>query len=98
MAKAPQTGDGKVFPSAQAALAGIALDEKAIQLAEENVKAEQRKLELAKSTTFEVLRRQDDLQQVRLRHATSVVNYLSARAELDGLTGAILSQFGIVMQ
>jgi outer membrane protein len=83
---------------AQAALAAIALDEKAIELADANVKAEQRKLELAKSTTFEVLRRQDDLQQVRLRHATSVVNYLNARAELDGLTGAILSQFGIVMQ
>jgi outer membrane protein len=83
---------------AQSSLAAIALDDRAIQLAEQNVEAEQHKLELAKSTTFEVLRRQDDLQQVRLRHATSVVNYLSARAELDGLTGAILSQFGIVMQ
>lgn len=82
----------------QAALVSIALDEKAIQLAEANVEAEQHKLELGKSTTFEVLRRQDDLQQVRLRHATAVVTYLTARAELDGLTGAILSQYGIVMQ
>jgi len=88
----------RVVQGVRASLAAIALDEKAMQLAEENVEAEQHKLELGKSSTFEVLRRQDDLQQVRLRHATAVVEYLSARAELDGLTGAILGQFGIVMR
>ncbi|HEY1554175.1 MAG TPA: TolC family protein [Kofleriaceae bacterium] len=82
----------------RAALAAVALGDTATQLAEANVEAEQHKLELGKSSTFEVLRRQDDLQQVRLRHATAIVDYLSARAELDGLTGAILGQFGVVMR
>jgi len=82
----------------RSALTAVALDQKALELAEANVEAEQHKLELGKSSTLEVLRRQDDLQQVRLRHATTVVEYLSARAELDGLTGAILGQFGIAMR
>jgi outer membrane protein len=82
---------------AQAALASIALGEEAIGLAEQNVTAEQKRFELGKSTNNEVLRRQDELQQARLRHASSVADYLAARADLDGLSGAILARYGIVM-
>ncbi|MEO7734740.1 MAG: TolC family protein [Kofleriaceae bacterium] len=82
---------------AQAALASIALGSEAIGLAEQNVTAEQKRFELGKSTNFEVLRRQDELEQARLRHASAIADYLSARAELDGVSGTILARYNIVM-
>lgn len=83
---------------AQAALASIALGTEAIGLAEQNVAAETKRFELGKSTNFEVLRRQDELEQARLRHASAIADYLSARAELDGVSGTILARYHIVMQ
>jgi len=82
---------------ARAALASIALGDEAIGLAEQNIVAEQKRFELGKSTNFEVLRRQDELEQARLRHAAAIADYLTARADLDGLNGAILARYGIVM-
>ncbi len=82
---------------ARAALASIALGDEAIGLAEQNVTAEQKRFELGKSTNFDVLRRQDELEQARLRHAAAITDYLAARADLDGLSGEILGRFGIVM-
>lgn len=82
---------------AQAALASIALGTEAISLAEQNVTAEQKRFELGKSTNFEVLRRQDELEQARLRHASAIADYLAARADLDGMSGAILARYHIVM-
>lgn len=83
---------------AKAALASIALGDEAISLAEQNIAAEQRRFELGKTTNFEVLRRQEELEQARLRHASAIADYLTARADLDGLSGAILSRYSIVMQ
>jgi outer membrane protein len=82
---------------AQAALASIALGDEATGLAEQNVTAEQKKFELGKSTNNEVLRRQDELEQARLRHASAVADYVAARTELDGLSGVLLPRYGIVM-
>jgi outer membrane protein TolC len=82
---------------ARAALASIALGNEAIGLAEQNVAAEQKRFELGKTTNFEVLRRQDELEQARLRHASAVADYLAARVDLDGLGGAILARYNIVM-
>jgi outer membrane protein TolC len=82
---------------ARAALASIALGDEAIDLAQQNIVAEQHRFELGKSTNFDVLRRQDELEQARLRQASAVADYLSARADLDGLSGAILGRYGIAM-
>jgi outer membrane protein len=82
---------------ARAALASIALGDEAIGLAEQNITAEQKRFELGKSTNFEVLRRQDELEQARLRHAVAIADYLAARADLDGLAGTILARYSIVM-
>jgi outer membrane protein TolC len=82
---------------ARAALADVALGDEATGLAEQNVVAEQKRFELGKSTNFEVLRRQDELEQARLRHAAAIADYLTARADLDGLGGTILARYGIVM-
>jgi HAE1 family hydrophobic/amphiphilic exporter-1 len=83
---------------ANAALASIALGAEAIGYAEQNVTFEKRRFEIAKSTNNDVLRRQDELEQARLRHASAIADYLAARVDLDGLSGAILSRYGIVMQ
>jgi len=81
----------------RAAIASVALGDQAIDLAVQNVAAEQKRFELGKSTNFDVLRRQDELEQARLRKASAVADYLAARAELDGLSGAILARYHIVM-
>lgn len=82
---------------ARAALASVALGNQAISLAEQNVAAEQKRFELGKSTNFDVLRRQDELEAARLRQAASVADYLAASADLDGLSGAVLARYHIVM-
>ena len=87
----------RVVQRARAALASVDLASQAIDLAEQNVAAEQKRFELGKSTNNDVLRRQDELEQARLRQATAVADYLAARVELDGLSGDILARYGIVM-
>jgi outer membrane protein TolC len=82
---------------ARAALASIALGDDAVDLANQNVVAEQTRFQLGKSTNFEVLRRQDELEQARLRQASAVADYLAAQADLDGLSGAILPRYRVVM-
>jgi outer membrane protein TolC len=67
----------------------------AVSLAEDNVQAEQKKLEAGKSNNNEVLRRQDELQLARLRYANILANHQTARARLEVQTGAILATHGI---
>jgi outer membrane protein TolC len=80
---------------AKSAAASIELGDQAVDLATQNVEAEIHRFEDRKSTNFDVLRRQDELQAAKLRRALAIVNYLSARAKLGALTGAILGEYGI---
>jgi outer membrane protein TolC len=80
---------------AKNAALSIELGDKAVQLATENVEAEQHRFEDRKSTNFDVLLRQDELQRAKLRRSLAVVDYLAARARLDALTGRILESYGI---
>lgn len=73
----------------------ISLSQRAIELSEKNVKAETGRFELGKSTNFDVLARQEELKQARLRRARAVVDYLKAMAIIDALTGQILGKYGI---
>ncbi len=79
----------------RAAGLSIELGDKAVELAVQNVEAEQHRFEDRKSTNFDVLLRQTELQQAKLRRALAVVDYLAARARLDALTGMILENYGI---
>ena len=95
-AKATVAADtARAVQAVQAAQLSVELGEKAIELAVENVEAEEHRFEDHKSTNFDVLRRQDELQQAKLRYSTSIVDYITARAKLDALTGAILKKYGI---
>jgi outer membrane protein len=81
----------------RAAIASIDLGTKAIASAENSTTAEQKKFELGKSSTFDVLRKQEELEQARLRRASATADYLVARAQLDGLTGAILTMYHVAI-
>jgi outer membrane protein len=87
----------RVVYSVKANLLSAKLGEKAVSLAEQNVDAEQRKFEVGKSTTAEVIRRQDELEAARLRAASATVDYHVSLARLEAATGDILSAYGLKM-
>lgn len=80
---------------AQSAEKRLALSQRAIELSQKNIKAEIGRFELGKSTNFDVLLRQDELKQARLRYARAVADYLRARAAIGALTGEILPEYGV---
>ncbi len=74
------------------------LSRTAIDLTERNIKAETGRFELGKTSNFDVLLRQVEHTQARLRYARAATDYLRAAAFLEALTGEILSRYGIKMQ
>jgi outer membrane protein TolC len=88
----------RIVQRVKAAYASAKLSDEAVELANQNIEAEKKRFELGKSTNFDVLRRQDELEQARLRKVSAIVDYLGARAELDALTGAILPRFSITLR
>jgi outer membrane protein len=83
---------------ARSAQKRLDLSRRAIELSEKNIKAEIGRFELGKSTNFDVLLRQDELKQARLRYARAVTDYLRARAFLGALTGELLPEYGITIK
>lgn len=73
-------------------------DTEAVQLAQINLDAEKARFEVGRTTNFEVLRRQDELAQSRLRLARDTADYLKAVAGLQSLTGGILPAYGITVR
>jgi outer membrane protein TolC len=88
----------RIVQRVKAAYASAKLSDQAVELANQNIDAEKKRFELGKSTNFDVLRRQDELEQAKLRKVSAIVDYLSARAELDALTGTILSKYAITLR
>jgi outer membrane protein TolC len=76
----------------------LELSRRAIELSEKNIKAEIGRFELGKSTNFDVLLRQDELKQARLRYARAVTDYLRARAAVGSLTGELLREYGVTVK
>jgi outer membrane protein TolC len=66
-------------------------------LAETNLATENRRFEAGGTTSFEVLKRQAELAQARLRRARAQIDRLEATARLDALTGEILARHGIAL-
>jgi outer membrane protein TolC len=73
-------------------------DTEAVQLAQINLDAEKARFEVGRTTNFEVLRRQDELAQARLRLTRDSADYLKAVAGLQTLTGEILPAYGITVR
>ncbi len=81
--------------SARTADQRMELSQQAIELSEKNIEAEQRRFELGRSTNFDVLQRQEELKQAQLRFSRATIDYIDALAQIDALTGDILTRYGI---
>jgi len=73
----------------------VGLAEKAIIVAEENVRAERASFMAARTTNFQVMQRQTELIEARMRRGVAVADYHKAVAQLQFLSGLILPQYRV---
>ena len=73
----------------------IALSQRAIELANENIKIETDRFNLGKATNFDVLNRQEELRQAELRKAQAMIDWHKAETVVQALTGDLLPAYGI---
>lgn len=73
----------------------IEVSDLAIQLAVQNLDTEKRLFEAGTVRSFDVLERQDELAQDQLNRERAMVDYLEAVAELESLTGELLTRHNI---
>lgn len=69
----------------------------ALQLAEEQLKAEQGKFEEGLSTNYQVLNYQEQLASAQSNHTKAIVSYNKALVTLQGALGNVLAQYNIVI-
>jgi outer membrane protein TolC len=60
--------------------------------------AERARFDVGRATNFDVLRRQGDLAQTRLRLLRARTDYVEAIADLEALTGGILPRYGVTVR
>ncbi len=77
------------------ARARVALAEKAIAVGEENAKAERASFQAQRSNNFNVMQRQTELVQARLRRGRAISDYHVAVAQLQYLSGMLLEQYRV---
>jgi outer membrane protein TolC len=75
----------------------VGLAQTAIDLARKNIDVEQARFSLGKSTNFDVLQRQNELQQAELSKAGAEIDTRKAEAALAALTGDLLDEYGITL-
>jgi outer membrane protein len=73
----------------------VTLSQRAIELANENVKIETDRFNLGKSTNFDVLNRLEELRQAELRKAQALTDWHKAEVVIQSLTGDVLPMYGI---
>ena len=73
----------------------VTLSQRAIELANENIKIETDRFNLGKSTNFDVLNRLEELRQAELRKTSALIDWHKAEAVIQALTGDILPTYGI---
>jgi outer membrane protein TolC len=73
----------------------VALSDKAILVAEENVRAERASFMANRTSNFQVMQRQTELVEARLRRARAIADYHKAVAQLQFLAGVILDQYRV---
>ncbi|HEU0034455.1 MAG TPA: TolC family protein [Kofleriaceae bacterium] len=75
----------------------VALSQRAIDLANENIKIETDRFNLGKATNFDILNRQEELRQSELRKAQAMIDWHKAETVVQALTGDILPQYGVTV-
>ena len=73
----------------------VTLSQRAIDLANENVKIETDRFNLGKSTNFDVLNRLEELRQAELRKAQALTDWHKAEVAIQSLTGDVLPMYGL---
>lgn len=73
----------------------VALADKAIDVAEENVRAERASFMANRTTNFQVMQRQSELVEARLRKGRAIADWHKAVAQLQFLSGIILEQYRV---
>lgn len=76
----------------------VTLSQRAIELANENIKIETDRFNLGKSTNFDILNRLEELRQAELRKTSALIDWHKAEAVIQALTGDILPAYGITVQ
>ena len=76
----------------------VTLSQRAIELANENIKIETDRFNLGKSTNFDVLNRLEELRQSELRKTSALIDWHKAEAVVQALTGDILPAYGISVE
>ncbi len=76
----------------------VALSQRAIDLATENIRIEKDRFNLGKSTNFDVLSRVEEQRQAELRKAQALIDWHKAETVVQALTGDLLPAFGIDVQ
>lgn len=75
----------------------VVLSQRAIDLANENIRVETDRFNLGKSTNFDVLNRQEELRQAELRKAQALIDWHKGETVVMALTGDLLPAFGITV-
>jgi outer membrane protein TolC len=88
----------RAISQAELARRRVALSQRAIDLATENIKIETDRFNLGKATNFDVLNRQEELRQAELRKAQAMIDWHKAEAAVQALTGDILPTYGISVE
>lgn len=73
----------------------VGLAERAAAVAEENVKSERAQFQAQRSTNFDVMRRQNELAEANLRRGKAIVDYHTAVAQLQWLSGTLLDDYRV---
>jgi outer membrane protein len=73
----------------------VALSQRAIDLATENIRIEKDRFNLGKSTNFDVLSRVEEQRQAELRKAQALIDWHKAESVVQALTGDLLPAYGI---
>lgn len=90
--------DAQIVASVKTLMSGrtrVALSDKAIAIAEDNVKTERANFLAQRSNNFQVMQRQTQLIDARLRRGRAVTDYRVAVAQLQYLSGALLDAYRI---
>ncbi len=75
----------------------VALSQRAIDLANENIRIETDRFNLGRSTNFDVLNRLEDLRQAELRKAQAMTDWHKGEVVVQALTGELLPRYGIAV-
>ena len=76
----------------------VTLSQRAIDLANENIKIETDRFNLGKSTNFDVLNRLEELRQAELRKTQAMIDWHKAEVVVQSLTGDVLPMYGIALE